>query len=201
MSFFQAGWSPEVQVLRRPFAGYRALASELSPQGVRLLLRRPLFQALFLGGIVSLSTSERFTLRLILGGAVAWAFLPALQVVSMAVIARLLGRGAVPLSRAVDLYFVGQGPWLLWLLAWTALATALPAPQAYALTGTWGFFLSLAAAVTWSTTVRVAFFREVLALRGSRVLAALFLHASITWGSVILFFLLSDQLWPRIVRS
>lgn len=201
MSFLQARWSPEVQVLRRPFAGYRTLASERSPQGLRLLLRRPVFQALFLGGIVSLSTSERFTLRLILGGAVAWAFVPALQVASIAVIVRLLGRGAVPLSRAVDLYFVGQCPWLLWLLAWTALATALPVPQSYALTGTWGLPLSLAAAVSWSATVRAAFFREVLALRGRRVLGALLLHTSLTWGAVILFFLLSDQLWPRIVRE
>ena len=201
MSFFQGCWSPEVQVLRRPFAGYRALAGEPSPRGLRLLLRRPVLQALFLGGIVSLSTSERFTLRLILGGAVAWAFVPALQVVSMTAILRLLGRGAVPLSRAIDLYFAGQGPWLLWLLAWTALATALPVPQAYALTGTWGLSLSLAVAVSWSTIVRVAFFREVLALRGSRVLGALLLHTSLTWGAVILFFLLSDQLWPRIVRE
>ena len=197
----QAGWSPEVQVLRRPFASYRALASEPSPRGIRLLLRRAVLQALFLGGIVSLSTSGRFTLRLILGGAVAWAFVPALQVASMAVIVGLLGRGAAPLPRAVDLYFVGQGPWLLWLLAWTALATALPVPQSYALTGTWGLWLSLAVAVSWSTTVRAAFFREVLALRGSRVLGALLLHTCITWGAVILFFQLSDQLWPRMVSE
>ena len=191
-----------MHVLRRPFAAYRALAgAPPSPPDRYLLLRRPLFQALFFGGIVSLSTSQRFTLRLILGGAVAWAFVPLLQVVSVTVIRRVLARGAFARSRVVDLYFMGQGPWLLWLLAWTAVATALPVPQAHALTGTWALPLSLAAAALWSGTVRVAFFREVLALRGLRVLGALLLHIGITWGAVVLFFLFSDQLWPRILRS
>ena len=63
-----------------------AVSSSRAPARVAQLLRRPLLLALILGCAVSVLASGRFTLRLIVDGALSMAFVPACQVLGLAAV-------------------------------------------------------------------------------------------------------------------
>jgi hypothetical protein len=195
-----SAWAPELRVSLRPVSGYRELALEAEGEGRWLLLRRPLIHALLLGGVLSLLTTGRVVLPLALSTTVCWAFVPALQVATVTLVSRLLGARSLPVPRLVDLYFVGNLPWSLWLLALSGTGVlvpsetpGLPLPPPGSL-----FPASLLAAALLSQVLTFGFFRGALGLTIPRSLAGLALHDLLLWGSIALFFLLSDQLWPRL---
>ncbi|HKB16061.1 MAG TPA: hypothetical protein VKF62_08340 [Planctomycetota bacterium] len=184
----------------RPVSAFRELAREAEGGGKWLLLQRPLLHALLLGGFLSLATTGRVVLPLALSTTVCWAFVPALQVAVVTAVTKLLGARPFPVPRLVDLYFVGNLPWSLWLLALSGTAILLPSetpglplPPPGSL-----FPASLLAAALLSQMLTFGFFRGALGLTIPRSLAALVLHDVFLWGSIALFFLLSDQLWPRL---
>jgi hypothetical protein len=99
---------------------------------VALLIRRPLFVALMLGCGVSILASGRFTLRLIVDGALSFAFVPLCEVAAFAVVYRLQ-RNTMPLPttfpQAVDRFLAGNTGWLWWMLALLAAGAILPAAR------------------------------------------------------------------------
>src|SRR5688500_14584361 len=90
-----------------------------------LLLRRPLLLASVLGCGVSMLTSGRFTLRLIVGATFSFGFVPLCECVPYAFVYRL-HRCTGPFAQASDRYFAGNTPWLWWLVALMAAAAILP---------------------------------------------------------------------------
>jgi len=187
-------WSNDVRVLLRPAVAYGELARE--PAG-NAFLRRPLSFALAIGLAIAISASGRPTLRLVLGGAFAWAFVPALHAMAVSLILLTLARGRLPLRRALDLYFMGLLPWSAWLLAIAALASFTPPEREWRI---WTVALFTAPLpFVWARVVTFAFFRHALGLGRRRSALAGALILAIVWGSILGFFLVSGQLWSRIV--
>ena len=192
-------WSAEVQVMLRPFAAYQRLASEPAPADGWGFLQRPLFQAFLLGAIASLGIARRLSLPLVLSAGIAWSFVPALQIASVLAVRRSVGHRSLPPGRSIDLYFMGQGPWLLWLLVLVAVQGLLPPERAAAAMGPKGpLFWSFAVPLLWSPLLTYAFLRGALQASRARALRALGLHTALIWGVVLGFFQLSGQLGPRL---
>src|SRR2546428_5768776 len=93
-----------------------------------LLVRRSLLLVFFLGCGVSLIASGRLSPRLIIDGAISFAFVPVLEAASFALVYRL-GPRRLPFARAMDLFFATNGPWLLMLVALAALTVFQPQRQ------------------------------------------------------------------------
>jgi hypothetical protein len=197
-----AAWSPEARVMAHPWATYRDLAGRPPVPGWPTLLRRPALCALLLGACLSLTTAGRVTLRLILGGATVWSFAPLLQIAGAAA-ALPLARRRLPFSRAIDLYFLAHGPWSLWLIAVAGGLALLPTWRTFALLASPAAFvwLSVLVPLAWSGTITFAFFREALQMSRRRALGGLVVHGFVVWGAVLAFFLLSGQVWPRVLAA
>jgi hypothetical protein len=195
-------WGPEARVLVRPAIVYEALARTAgSGTSWARALQRPAFIALLLGAVFTLTTAGQLTLRLLVGAAVAWSFVPLVQIAAVAALVTVFRVRHLSPKTAVDLYFVGHAPWSLWLLGVAGIAT-FAAPSAAS--DLWGarpgmvLTLSLLLPLLWSKRLTWAFLRQGLALEARRAAGALALHDALTWGAVVFYFLVTDQLWPRL---
>jgi hypothetical protein len=189
-------WSPEVLALLDPAAAFREVDTEPAA-GARTLLRRPLLLALFLGCMVSLWASGRLTLRLVVDGMVSFAFVPVFEILSLAVVYRR-GPRRVPFARAVDRFFVGNAPWLLWLLVFSALRCLQTPRQATALS-LWlilTLLLSLIPAAAASAYIDLRFFRE---LQPRSAAGDLVLQRIVSW-TCILGYYVGHELWELVAK-
>ncbi len=189
-------WSDDARVALRPAAVY----DELSRGPARTaFLERPLLFSFLLGLVLALTTAGRPTLRLVLGGALAFGFIPALQIASIALSGAAFGRSGIPLLRAIDLHFLGYLPWTVWLLFVAAFASFTSPEREHLL---WAVILwSVAVPILWSRVIGWHFFRRVLGMGVPGALAALLVQIAIVWGSILVFFLFSGQLEPRILSG
>jgi hypothetical protein len=164
-------WSDELRIMLRPVSTYRQLSKAVDDSGVWVMIRRPLFIALVVGSFVSITVSGRLTLLLLLDGMLFWSFVPILQGVLMCGIVVLFGRRQMPTSKALDLFFMGHGPWLVWLVSIAATCLFFPVKQFYLWPVQWGWVLpiSLLGASLWK-------------LRAS---ALLLLYTLLFWGIFI----------------
>jgi len=118
--------SPDLWVMFRPAQAFPHLLKD--PAGGRwMALRRPLLLILMLAAFASLATSGRLSLRLLTAGAECAVFLPPLMIASLA----LLRRPAIPFARVIDLFFMGHGPWTLWIVAFASAWAFIPADKAF----------------------------------------------------------------------
>lgn len=188
--------APVLAVMLRPAATYADLARDPASPTFFAMLRRPAFFALLLGACISLSTTGRLTLRLLLSTAVLWSFAPALQLIAATAVIRLFGRGRLSLAAGLDLYFLGLGPWSLWLLGVAGLVSCVSPEQA----AIWGTPILITAVVplVWSAVITFAFLRGALALTRPRALLGLALHAVLVLGPPLAFFVMSGHLGPRV---
>lgn len=161
-----------------------------------LLARRPLLFLLFIGCLVSLLASGRITVRLIVDGAISFAFVPAFCLAGLAVVWRLGPRAALPFARVVDAFFAGFTPWLLWMIVAGAVFGIVP-PRAFS---PWFYPVLIAGAVplVWSLGIDWRFFRETLGRSPRQALRDLAIHRGIEWIGGVAYFLgmalWSDQL-------
>jgi len=190
--------SNETRVLIDPAGAFRQLMREPG-DGWWIAARRPLFLLFVIGCVVSFQTSGRLTARLIVDGAVSFAFIPLFELVSLAIVYRRRPPRPVSFARAVDLFFAANAPWLVWMLAFVALrsvqtprqATALPLPLWRTLE------LSLLAVAAWSIYIDLHFFREVLPRADGRSARDLMLQRVVGWSSALLYFF-GLATWPEI---
>lgn len=187
-------------MLVRPRETYRALANH-DGDGIDSIWRGPLRTALVFGGVLSLSTAGRLSVPLLVGGTLAWAFVPALQVVCLAIVTVGLSRRRLPARRLVALFELGNAPWLLWLLAMVGWLLLHPGENVFvALPGSW-VAASLLGVFLWSMSLDHAFARGVLGLGAGRSILAVALYKLLFWGSIVGFFLVSEQLQPRWIET
>jgi hypothetical protein len=149
-----------------------------------------------LGCLVSLVTAGSLSLRLVAGGAANAIFVPLLEIGALGWLWR--SRRAIPFARTVDLFFMGHGPWVLWLLAMCAIWTLAPPTQAFVLTRRW-MWLLMGMAVAWSGYVDFCFLRYVLGDSGARAGARLVLLRGTTWSIGLVIFG-GGSLWPEMVK-
>ena len=183
----------------RPMAVYQRLAQQTASGGWWHGFRRPLFVALLLGGCLSLIVSGRLTMRLIVGGAVAWSFIPLFEVGAFAAVRRFPNHG-VPFSRDLHLFFAGNGPWAVALIAVAAVASFIPI-QAAAWTASAPGAITLAAIASvvavWSGYIDFCFYRAVLGKTDASAVCALLLQRVIAWTLAIVYFL-GNAGWPLV---
>jgi len=172
------------------------------PRDRWLLFRRPLLLVFFLGCGVSLLASGRLTPRLILDGAISFAFVPVLEAAAFAIVYRLAARShGVPFARAMDLFFATNVPWLMMLVALAALAVFQPQRQV----ATWSvppklWLLAGAAVLTiaWSAWLDFAFFRSTLRRSPKAAARDVIVMRGIAWTLGAVYFL-GFAIWPSIV--
>jgi hypothetical protein len=157
-------------------------------------LARPAFLLLAIGWAVSLMTEGRLTLRLMLPAMLYATLLPALEFASLAVVAR----GSIPFRRTVSIFFASHGPWLLWLVAWSACWGLIPATIMYrhVLDGR----LSMIAVFAWSAYLDYRFFRVVIGRSPLGAAHALAIQRLICWGPGLLIFV-APAGWQEIAST
>jgi hypothetical protein len=178
--------------------GLRPDASALNRRW--LLVRRPLLLVFVLGCGVSLIASGRLSPRLILDGAISFAFVPVVEAAAFAVAYRL-GSRRLPLARAMDLLFATNAPWLLMLVALAALTVFQPQRHV----ATWSipprlWILIAAAVVTivWSAYLDFAFFHRTLQRSTAAAARDVVILRGIAWTLAALYFL-GVAAWPSVV--
>lgn len=180
-----------------PASAYSCLIRLPGGKGIWSVLRRPLFVAFLLGCMVSLVTSQRFTLRHVSGGAMSGCFILLGQIVALAIVC---GRNrTIAFSQAIDLFFAGYGPWLLWILCFSAVWAFASPEQAFVWLGLRTILLSASLVALWSGYIDFYFFKRVLHRTSARAAWDLLRQRAISWSLAILIFG-GGPLWPEIIR-
>ncbi len=152
-----------------------------------LLARKPLLFLLFFGCVVSLAASGRVTVRLIVDGAISFAFVPACCLAGLAVVWRLGPRPTLPFARVADAFFAGFTPWLVWMIVGGGVFGLVP-PRAFS---PWFFPVLIAGAVplVWSLRIDWRFFRPRSGDRRARHCATSSFTARSRGSGVVAYFL------------
>jgi hypothetical protein len=159
-------WSPEIRVMLRPAAAYEKLARLPPTEAIGGALRRLLFVAFLLGCMVSLIASQRLTLRHVAGGAISASCILVGQIAALTVVC---GRQRVlSFSRAIDLFFMGYGPWSLWILGFSAVWAFASPMQAFVWAGLRTILPTASLVALWSGYIDFCFFQHVLQRRPGR---------------------------------
>ena len=164
-------------------------------------MRRSLLLLIAIACVVSVLASGRLSARLALDGAVSFAFIPVLEMLSFAAIwprvrehARASG---LAFGTAFDGFAAGDRPWLLWMLL-LVLVGMLPARQA----GAWFPALLLSSLVPFVLVVLadVRFVREGLGRPARAARMDILLQRLIGWTGGLAYFLgiaLRAEIVPR----
>jgi hypothetical protein len=183
----------------RPATAYQSLSHFMlqrpATEGKWSAARRTLFIAFALGCTVSFLASERLTLRLVASGTVYATLAP---LVEIGVLSQLRNQ-RILFSRAADLFLMGHGPWILWVLGFSALWSFAPPIQAFVWTGARWTLYTLGLVAVWSGYIDFCFFRYVIRESPARAGRNLLLQRAISWslGAMILG---GGALWPETVR-
>ena len=149
--------------------------------------------ALVIGTSVVAASTERVTLPLVLTSAVAWAFVPVIQLGT----GIWLVRGAQPGRRigALEAYFDTHQPWSLFILAFHAVMLAWPASRGFAL------MLAPTAIVPIAITVRrlTRMCRETLGVSPRAARRMVILHQLMTYVVVAAYVGWASAYVPRLV--
>lgn len=190
-------WSPEIQVLWRPGRSFSRLLLE-SPDRAGSVLKRPLLFTFVLGCAISLLVSGRLSVRLVADGIVSFAFVPIIQIGALAAVSRSR-EAPVSFSRAVDAFFVGNSPWLVWLIGLGGLAS-------FANVDTLGAWTEPAAVLSaipfaWAGYIDFHFFEKVMKRSGFGALRDLVLQRALAWTAGLVVFVGFTKLFRLIAEA
>jgi hypothetical protein len=192
--------SPELWAMVGPRAAFRHLARSQDSCGAWVLLRRPLFLTFLIGCTFSLGTAGVLTARLVFSIPASWSFVPLFEIVSLCIVC-WRRRRTIPISRTVDLFFTGHGPWIVALLGLGAITSWMSPLQANSLIRLlylWVGFPFLLLTTIWSAYIDFFFFRIVMELPTGNAARHLLVQRAIAWSCGIAY-LFAFPLWPLIV--
>lgn len=198
----QSPLTEEFRLMFRPRATYRAgrhVAVVRAPWW--LVLRRPLLMLGAIAAFVSFTSAGRLVALQMLLTMVAWGFLPLFQLGVIAAVVTLFVRNTgLPRSRMIDLYFVGHGPWYLFLLI--IVGICLLAPSVYeAISGLLRVGVLpalLLLTLGWGVALTYAFFRHACGVSRGRA-SLLSAGTTLTNFALILgYYLVTYQLQPLL---
>ncbi len=191
--------SDAIRLLGAPFRGYAELAAQGDALHARALPWRLLGVLGVVATFVSITTSGHIVLAHLAWSVLAWAFLPALQSVALAVALR----GVAPdRSRraAFSLLLLGATPWLLLLLSLAGVCLFAPSVSAVMLTllRTGALPVAVLVALLWAMTLTVAMFRAGLGLsRRATAVCALRYYALLA-SMIIGYYVAVGELLPLL---
>ncbi len=164
-----------------------------SGNAATLLLRRPLLLLLLLGFAVSLFTSGRFTLRLIVDGALSFAFVPVCQILGLAAVYPFRARRALSFPAAVDRFSAGNAAWFWWMTAVMVTIAVVPVLNQPRLLSP--LFLSMSVPIVWSVAIDVRFFREAFGHTGRRAALDIAIERFVAWSAWWIYFFGAASDW------
>ena len=150
------------------------------------LWRRPLWLAFVFGCLVSATASGRFSARLIVDGALSFAFVPAFEVAALSIVCRTGVRAKVPFAHAVDRFFAGNTPWLVWMTIVAAAFAVVPPRNSGPLLK--GAFFGSVGPLVWSGYADFLFFREVMQRDGAGAWRDVGLQRLVGWSAILTYF-------------
>ncbi|MFO0723961.1 MAG: hypothetical protein U1E65_09280 [Myxococcota bacterium] len=158
---------------------------------------------LFCGAFVSLTTSGRLSLRHLFFTAIAWWFIPALQVIALELCSRLFLKARPPRAQLLHLFWRGQTPWWIYLAGIGALALITPSPLASARSPAvlLAILLATLGTLLWGMLTTVAYFRAGLGLAPGRSGLATLSYYLLLSGSIVSYYLLAGQLIPLLAHT
>ncbi len=150
------------------------------------LFRRPLLLLFVFGCAVSAGASGRFNVRLMVDGALSFLFIPVIELAAFACVYAMAARRELPFADAVNRFFAGNTPWLLWLVAIAAAGCFVP-PQHM---GRAFRLLEYAAVVPilWSMVIDFRFFRDTTAHSPRHAIRDVIRMRAIAWPIGIAYF-------------
>jgi hypothetical protein len=156
--------SPELRVLRAPAETFRQMAAS-NEHGMWTLMRRPLLLVFAMGMLLSVASSTRVSLRVVVDSMISFAFVPIIEILAVGIVYLRCDR-RVPFTRAVDLFFVSNSPWLLWILGF-CIWQAATSPTRMSQTTALALVASLLVPAAWAAYIDLQYFRTVIT-RGDR---------------------------------
>lgn len=171
--------------------------------GTRAAWRAIAWLLVALGCFVSFVVSGRLTARLVLDGAISFAFIPIVEVCGFAAAMSLrTSRSPIRFRDALGPFLAGNTPWLLWLTATGAAWTLLPPRQ---VTQATLFLTALTALVPfiWSAATDFQFFQDVTHRTRRDAWIDLAVTRGVAWTMGILYFFgialwsLAQPSWAR----
>jgi len=169
-----------------PRTVYTTLAQESRNPSIYAALKRPLFLAFALGCTVSVITAQTLIFRLVVGGTINMSFVPAVQIAGLYVVSRR--RSGLSFPHLIDLFFMGQGPWILGMLAYAAVWAFATPEHAIYWTLPSRIWPAILLAVVWSAYIDFCFFRCVFRDGKTRAAWNLATQRLVSWSLGILIF-------------
>jgi hypothetical protein len=166
-----------------------------------ILIRRPLLLLFFIGCTVSMAASGRLTARLVVDGALSFAFIPIIEAAAFAVVYRRSTR-PIPFPHAADRFCETNGPWFVVLAACAAMAAVLTPQQMMKWTtppGLWIVIGTAAVAAVWSGYLDVVFFRRIAGRTQAAAVIDALIFRAVAWPAAIVYFF-GYALWPSLVQ-
>ena len=196
--------SDELRVMFRPTQAYRRLAEEVdsSPATLWRAIKRPVFAAFMIGAFTSFTTTGQLNALFIVDGMLFWSFVPVLQVLIMAGLVLSFASHRVPTAKAIDLFFIGHGPWFLWLLTISACCLIIPAKQIvlWPAQSGWVMPASLLLVWAWSNVTTFGFLRGALNLTVARAATTLLIYVLLLWGIIVSYLFVIESLQLHRLR-
>jgi hypothetical protein len=186
----------DLRVARAPLETYRALTSEPVESSWLRALERPALVAVIVGAAVTLSSAERVPVGLVAMGILCWSFVPALQLAVGAVMSGMAPARSITMARAIELLFMAQLPWSLWVIGMTGVRSftplSMPLPVEVA---------SLLIPGVWTPVIVSAFCQTALGCSKSQARRLTTLHQTIIWVLFFGYVFLVSGFWSRIVAA
>lgn len=193
-------WSDEVRVMASPFRAYEARSGAVYGAFRGGAASRAIFVLLVLGAFVSFVTAGRLVAFHVVATMIMWSPVVGLQLVALWAASRTLPQ-PVAFPVLVRLHFMGFGPWLLYLAL--LAGGCLFAPDVHrafrALLTSGVLFASLGVVIAWSVLLTVALFRGALRLPRARAFAATGVYYLVYVGSIVGYYLATNQIQPQVV--
>lgn len=186
----------DLRLALAPLETYRELTSEPAESSWLRALERPVLVAVIIGTAVTLSSAERVPAGLVAMGILCWSFVPALQLITGAIVSGMAPARSITMARAIELLFVAQLPWSVWVLVMTGMNafTDLPRPLAVEL-------LSLLVPGVWTAAIVSAFCQTALGCSKPQARRLTALHQTLIWVLFFGYVFLVSGFWSRIVAA
>lgn len=177
-----------------PTRAYTEYAPAHTRSGLWIAIRRPLFVALLLGVTIAMTATHTVAAPVVVSLTICWSVAVVIQLVTALIVVGPSPRRMVPMSRALDLFFLGHAPWSLWLLVIGGMSTWMPD-----LVGILLVVLTMLLPAVLTTRIVAAFSAVVLGASGRAAMTRALLHHAITWMAILVLFSAAVALWPRVI--
>lgn len=185
--------SNAARVALAPNATYAALTASRASASWWRALSGPVLAALVLGTALSVAGTHVASVPGVIGVAIFWAFVPAVQLFTAWTVCRRPPSANVTLPRAIELLFLTHLPYSLWLIAFS-MVTFMLAPGPALL---YWLLATVVIPIAWTPRLIAAFSREVLGCAPREARRRAILHQGITWAVIAVLAILAAQPWVR----